>query len=109
MPTTGGSVTFKNLQTPDDGFVVKKLRDAGAIIVAKANLHELARAGTTVSSLGGQTKNPYDANAGRIERRHRRAPSRPISACWGPVATPASRCAHHPRRMPSWDYGRRAV
>src|SRR5688500_5315908 len=60
MPTTGGSVTFKNLQTPADGFVVKKLRDAGAIIVAKANLHELARAGTTASSLGGQTKNPYD-------------------------------------------------
>ncbi|MBY0493782.1 MAG: amidase [Cyanobacteria bacterium] len=60
MPTTGGSVTFKNLQMKEDGFVVKKLRDAGAIIVAKANLHELARAGTTVSSLGGQTKNPYD-------------------------------------------------
>jgi amidase len=60
MPTTGGSVTFKAMQTPDDGFVVKKLRDAGAIIVAKANLHELARAGTTVSSLGGQTRNPYD-------------------------------------------------
>ena len=60
MPTTGGSVTFKRLQTPADGFVVKKLRDAGAIIIAKANLHELARAGTTVSSLGGQTRNPYD-------------------------------------------------
>ena len=60
MPTTGGSVTFKSMQTPTDGFVVKKLRDAGAIIIAKANLHELARAGTTVSSLGGQTRNPYD-------------------------------------------------
>ena len=60
MPTTGGSVTFKRMQTPDDGFVVKKLRDAGAIIIAKANLHELARAGTSVSSLGGQTRNPYD-------------------------------------------------
>lgn len=60
MPTTGGSKTFVSLQTPADGFVVKKLRDAGAIIVAKANLHELARSGTTVSSLGGQTKNPYD-------------------------------------------------
>jgi amidase len=60
MPTTAGSVTFARLQTPDDGFVVKKLRDAGAIIIAKANLHELARAGTSVSSLGGQTKNPYD-------------------------------------------------
>jgi Asp-tRNA(Asn)/Glu-tRNA(Gln) amidotransferase A subunit family amidase len=60
MPTTGGSVTFAKMQTPDDGFVVKRLRDAGAIIIAKANLHELARAGTSVSSLGGQTKNPYD-------------------------------------------------
>ena len=60
MPTTGGSVTFAKMQTPNDGFVVKKLRDAGAIIIAKANLHELARAGTSVSSLGGQTKNPYD-------------------------------------------------
>jgi Asp-tRNA(Asn)/Glu-tRNA(Gln) amidotransferase A subunit family amidase len=60
MPTTGGSLTFAKMQTPQDGFVVKQLRDAGAIVVAKANLHELARAGTTVSSLGGQTKNPYD-------------------------------------------------
>ena len=60
MPTTGGSITFRNMQTPEDGFVVKRLRDAGAIIIAKANLHELARAGTTVSSLGGQTRNPYD-------------------------------------------------
>ena len=60
MPTTGGSKTFASLRTPADGFVVKKLRDAGAIIIAKANLHELARSGTTVSSLGGQTRNPYD-------------------------------------------------
>ena len=60
MPTTGGSKTFAALQTKDDAFLVKKLRAAGAIIIAKANLHELARSGTTVSSLGGQTKNPYD-------------------------------------------------
>jgi Asp-tRNA(Asn)/Glu-tRNA(Gln) amidotransferase A subunit family amidase len=60
MPTTGGSKTFASLQTPSDGFVVRKLREAGAIIIAKANLHELARSGTTVSSLGGQTRNPYD-------------------------------------------------
>ena len=38
------------LQTPADGFVVKKLRDAGAIIIAKANLHELARSGTTIDT-----------------------------------------------------------
>jgi Asp-tRNA(Asn)/Glu-tRNA(Gln) amidotransferase A subunit family amidase len=60
MPTTGGSRTFATMQTPDDGFLVRRLRDAGAVIIAKANLHELARSGTTVSSLGGQTRNPYD-------------------------------------------------
>lgn len=36
------------------------LKNAGAIILAKANLHELALHGTTTSSLGGQTLNPYD-------------------------------------------------
>ncbi len=60
MPTTGGSVTLAQSQPPDDAFVVKRLRAAGAIVIAKANLTELARAGTTVSSLGGQTRNPYD-------------------------------------------------
>jgi Asp-tRNA(Asn)/Glu-tRNA(Gln) amidotransferase A subunit family amidase len=39
---------------------VKRLRQAGAVILAKSNLTELARGGTTVSSLGGQTRNPYD-------------------------------------------------
>jgi amidase len=60
MPTTGGSRTLAASVPPRDAFVVKKLRDAGAIILAKANLTELARGGTTVSSLGGQTRNPYD-------------------------------------------------
>ena len=60
MPTTGGSVTLASSIPPRDAFVVRKLREAGAIVLAKANLMELARGGTTVSSLGGQTKNPYD-------------------------------------------------
>ena len=60
MPTTGGSVTLAESVPLRDAFVVKKIRDAGALILAKANLMELARGGTTVSSLGGQTRNPYD-------------------------------------------------
>ena len=60
MPTTGGSVTLAKSQPPDDAFVVKRLRAAGAIIIGKTNLTELALTGTTVSSLGGQTLNPYD-------------------------------------------------
>jgi len=60
MPTTGGSVTLAKSVPLRDAFVVRKLREAGAVILAKANLTELARGGTTVSSLGGQTRNPYD-------------------------------------------------
>jgi Asp-tRNA(Asn)/Glu-tRNA(Gln) amidotransferase A subunit family amidase len=59
VPTTGGSTVFEGSTPPDDAFVVERLRDAGAVILAKANLHELARSGTTASTLGGQTRNPY--------------------------------------------------
>src|SRR5688572_11761793 len=60
MPTTGGSVTFASTVPLEDAFVVKKLRAAGAIVIAKANMTELALGGVTVSSRGGQTRNPYD-------------------------------------------------
>ena len=39
---------------------MKKLREAGAVILGKVNLHELALGLTTVSSVGGQTIDPYD-------------------------------------------------
>ena len=60
LPTTGGSMTLAESVPLDDAFVVERLRAAGALVLAKVNLTELARGGTTVSSLGGQTKNPYD-------------------------------------------------
>src|SRR5205085_6235276 len=47
-------------ETHHDAFQVRKLREAGAIIIGKTNLHEFASGITTVSSLGGQTRNPYD-------------------------------------------------
>jgi Asp-tRNA(Asn)/Glu-tRNA(Gln) amidotransferase A subunit family amidase len=61
MPTTGGSTApFANLNAPKDATVVAKLRAAGAIILAKTNLDEFGRGSTGLSTLGGQTKNPYD-------------------------------------------------
>ena len=60
LPTTAGSVVLAQSRPPHDCFVVQQLRQAGALILAKANLTELAMGGTTVSSLGGQTRNPYD-------------------------------------------------
>ena len=60
LPTTGGSAALASAQPKADAFTVARLRKAGAIILGKSNMHELALAGTTVSSLGGQTLNPYD-------------------------------------------------
>src|SRR5260370_6886434 len=60
LPTTGGSLSLEGAQPGKDAFVVAQLRSAGAIILAKTNMHEFALSGTTVSSLGGQTLNAYD-------------------------------------------------
>lgn len=63
MPTTGGSVLLEGSIPSKDAFVVKKLRDAGAIILAKLNMSEFASGGT-YSSLGGQSLNPHDLARG---------------------------------------------
>lgn len=60
MPTTGGSKALAGSTPMYDAYTVKKLRAAGAIILAKTNLDEFARGGTGTSSLGGQTLNPYN-------------------------------------------------
>ena len=60
MPTTGSSLALSGLMPPDDGFQVARLREAGAVILGKTNLHELAAGITTISSLGGQSRNAYE-------------------------------------------------
>ena len=65
MPTTGGSVTLDGKTPPDDAFITKKLRDAGAIILGKLTLTEFANfiaigMPTGFSSLGRFGFNPYD-------------------------------------------------
>jgi len=60
MPTTAGALTLKGAQPERDAFAVKRLREAGALILAKANMSEFATGGISASSLGGQVKNPYD-------------------------------------------------
>lgn len=63
MVTSGGSITLKESYPPDDAFMVRKLRDAGAIIIAKTNMAEWAFSPReTVSSSFGRTANAYDIN-----------------------------------------------
>lgn len=63
MVTTGGSIALRNSIPPDDAFMIRKLRDAGAIILAKTNMAEWAFSPReTVSSSYGRTANAYDLN-----------------------------------------------
>lgn len=82
LPTTAGSQMLAGSIPPSDAFVVKKMRDAGAIILAKVNLSEFAGGGGSVSgatdpavlkagavpngfsSMGLQTLNPHDLTRG---------------------------------------------
>ena len=66
QPTTAGSLALEGAHAKDDATVVTLLRDAGAVILGKANLTEFANMlaidmPSGYSSLGGQVKNPYAA------------------------------------------------
>ncbi len=62
LPTTGGSATLRGHEPLRDAYVVERLRAAGAVILAKANLSELTLAlgRYGYSSAGGQTRNAYN-------------------------------------------------
>ena len=63
MVTTGGSMALRNSIPPDDAYMVRQLRNAGAIILAKTNMAEWAFSPReTVSSSYGRTANAYDLN-----------------------------------------------
>jgi amidase len=64
MPTTAGATVLRNSYPQNDSWVARKLREAGAVIIAKSNLSEWANFRASNSSsgwsgIGGQTKNPF--------------------------------------------------
>ncbi|HKB90262.1 MAG TPA: amidase family protein [Opitutaceae bacterium] len=60
LPTSGGSWVLADSVPYADAPMIKQLRDAGIIIIAKTNLDEFAHGGIGFSSRGGQTHNPHD-------------------------------------------------
>jgi amidase len=82
MPTTGGALAFEGLVPPYEATLTRYLRDAGAIVIAKTVLTELANwvaeaMPTNYGSLAGYGFNPYDP------RRDPRADGRPVLAAGG--------------------------
>lgn len=66
LQTAAGSASLAGWVSQEDATVVRRLRDAGAVLLAKSNMHEFAYGLETIGSLFGQTRNPYDParNAG---------------------------------------------
>lgn len=60
MPTTAGTPALQNHYPNDDAEVIAALREAGAIIIGKTNLHELAFGITSENAHYGAVKNPYN-------------------------------------------------
>jgi len=62
LPTTGGTPALRNVQPKSNAPSLQKLLDAGAILLGKTNLHELAFGitSTNLSPFAGPVKNPYD-------------------------------------------------
>ena len=62
MPTSGGTLALRNARPKANAPSLQKLLDAGAIVIGKTNMHELALGitSTNLSSFAGPVKNPYD-------------------------------------------------
>jgi amidase len=85
MPTTGGALVFAGLRPPYEATLATHLKNAGAIIIAKTVMTELANwvsstMPTNYSSLGGFGKNPYDP---RLDPRDTTFDGRPVLATGG--------------------------
>jgi len=84
LPTTAGSVALRGSFPPDDAFQIRKLRDSGAIILAKSNMAEFAYSPVfTVSSIGGITRNPYDL--GRVPAGSSGGTAAAVAASFGTI------------------------
>ncbi len=66
MPTTGGSRVFEGFQSTTDAWQIIKVKEAGAIVIGKANLAEYANDGHFSPSAYGQVWNAYDPSKSPI-------------------------------------------
>ena len=83
LPTTAGALALEESFPADDAFIASQLRDAGCIVIAKANLDEFAGGPDGWSSLGKQTRNPYGVD--RVPGGSSAGPGAGIAASYGVI------------------------
>ncbi|HEV8719463.1 MAG TPA: amidase [Candidatus Binatia bacterium] len=97
--TTAGSKVLDKWIPDFDASVVAKLKDAGAIILGKTNLHEWALGGTTINPFYGTTRNPWDLN--RIAGGSSGGSGAAVAAslCLGSIGTDSAQSVRNPASM----------
>jgi aspartyl-tRNA(Asn)/glutamyl-tRNA(Gln) amidotransferase subunit A len=97
--TTAGSKILDSWKPDFDATVVAKLREAGAVILGKTNLHEWALGGTTINPFYGTTHNPWDLK--RIAGGSSGGSGAAVSAslCLGSIGTDSAQSVRNPASM----------
>jgi aspartyl-tRNA(Asn)/glutamyl-tRNA(Gln) amidotransferase subunit A len=97
--TTAGSKVLDKWIPDFDASVVAKLKDAGAIILGKTNLHEWALGGTTINPFYGTTRNPWDLK--RIAGGSSGGSGAAVAAtlCLGSIGTDSAQSVRNPASM----------
>ena len=97
--TTAGSKILNDWKPDFDATVVSKLRDAGAIILGKTNLHEWALGGTTINPFYGTTRNPWDLHRIAGGSSGGSAAAVAASLCLGSIGTDSAQSVRNPASM----------
>jgi aspartyl-tRNA(Asn)/glutamyl-tRNA(Gln) amidotransferase subunit A len=97
--TTAASALFKNRIATEDSEVVRRLKDAGAVLLGKNNLHECAYGGSSMISYFGEVHNPWDTTRMTGGSSGGSAAAVAAAVCYGAIGTDTAGSVREPAAL----------